>query len=51
MQPWEQPRYRFIPFLEDKIPFAFTKCMLNPSFTGKIVPKCTDMIIPLWAAE
>ena len=30
----EQPRYRFIPFWEDKIPFAVTKC-IRPLLTSR----------------
>ena len=30
MQPWVHPRYRFMPFCADKIPFASTKCILRP---------------------
>lgn len=30
MHPWEQPRYKFMPFFDDKIPFAVTKCISLP---------------------
>lgn len=44
MHPCEQPRYKFIPFLADNIPFASTKCIISPPYSAAQLFSVPNMI-------